>query len=79
MRKLPARWNGIAMPFVLSVFMSAIVSFIATLKAHGVDAGLPVAWLGAWGLSWVVAFPTLLLVLPMVRRVVALIVEQPQR
>jgi hypothetical protein len=33
--------------------------------------------LGAWGLSWMVAFPTLLLILPMVRRLTALLVELP--
>ena len=34
-------------------------------------------WLGAWGLSWLVAFPTLLAVLPIVRRATAAIVDQP--
>jgi hypothetical protein len=31
----------------------------------------------AWFLSWLVAFPTLLLVLPVVRRIVGLVVQQP--
>jgi hypothetical protein len=32
-------------------------------------------WLGAWGLSWVVAFPTVLLLLPVVRRLTAMVVQ----
>jgi hypothetical protein len=31
--------------------------------------------MGAWGLSWIVAFPTLLLVLPLVRRATRALVE----
>ncbi len=77
MRKFPARYAGILMPLILSIVMSCIVSFIATLRAHGLsDFGL-VGWLQAWGLSWLVAFPTLFLVLPFVRRIVGMIVEKP--
>jgi hypothetical protein len=38
-----------------------------------------VTWPTAWALSWLVAFPTLLMVLPLVRRIVALVVESPRR
>lgn len=34
-------------------------------------------WPGAWGASWIIAFPSLLLILPIVRRIVSAIVEQP--
>ena len=77
MKKLPPRWNMIALPFVLSIFMSAIISFVSTFRAVGYIDGLFIKWLGAWGLSWFVAFPALLLVLPIVRRIVARFVELP--
>jgi hypothetical protein len=77
MRKLPARYAGIMMPLMLSIFMSCIVSLIATLRANGFGAFEVGGWLQAWGLSWIVAFPTLFLVLPVVRRIVAAVVEQP--
>jgi hypothetical protein len=35
MQKLPARFNTVAMPFVLSIFMSCLVSMISTLRAYG--------------------------------------------
>jgi len=78
-RKLPARWAGILMPLLLSVFMSCIVAGIATLRHVGLSSGLWASWLGAWGLSWLAAFPSLLLVLPVVRRIVAAVVESPAR
>ncbi len=74
-RRLPARYGAVLMPFLLSILMSGVVSFIATLKAVGMEDGLVALWLGAWQMSWLIAFPTLLLVLPLVRRIVAILVE----
>jgi hypothetical protein len=73
--RLPARWAPIVMPLILSVCMSFIVSGIATLRAVGFADHLLALWMSAWGVSWLVAFPTLLLVLPMVRRLVSLLVR----
>ncbi|WP_339561301.1 DUF2798 domain-containing protein, partial [Pseudomonas sp. EA_65y_Pfl1_P113] len=62
-RKLPARYAPIVMPFVLSLLMTAVVSVISTLRSLGATPAFLATWPGAWALSWVVAFPTLLLVL----------------
>src|SRR5690606_23093126 len=75
--KLPARFAPIVMPLLLSLLMSAIVSLISTIKAGGLAPGLLPRWLGAWGLSWSIAFPVLLLVLPVVRRITAMLVRAP--
>ncbi|MGF6176201.1 DUF2798 domain-containing protein [Ensifer sp. 4252] len=77
-KKLPARYNAIAMPQVLSVLMSCIVSAVSTAANAGFSADLFSLWLKAWGTSWLVAFPSLLLVLPLVRFIVAAIVQVPQ-
>lgn len=63
------------MPLLLSLLMTFIVSLISTVRAVGLSVDLPRLWVGAWALSWVVAFPTLLLVLPLVRRLTAALVE----
>jgi hypothetical protein len=77
-RRLPARYAGVVMPLVLSVIMTFVVSGVATLRSLGLSPGFPAMWMSAWGLSWLVAFPTLLLALPLVRRIVGLIVEPPR-
>ena len=59
-RKLPARYAGILLPLVLSVLMTFVVSAIATARSLGLGADFLATWPTAWGLSWVVAFPTLL-------------------
>ncbi|QPF71576.1 DUF2798 domain-containing protein [Roseateles sp. DAIF2] len=74
-RKLPARYAGIVMPLLLSILMTCIVSAISTLRGVGPVPGFLRIWLGSWAWSWVVAFPTLLLVLPLVRRLTAAVVE----
>ena len=78
-RKLPARYAGLIMPLALSVLMTFVVSAIATLRSLGPGPDFLAMWPTAWALSWVVAFPTLLLVLPVVRRIVGLVVEPPGR
>src|SRR5690606_32319508 len=74
-RKLPPRYAAIVMPLLLSLLMTAVVSLISTLKATGMTPDLAARWLSAWGLSWLVAFPVLLLALPVVRRLTAMLVR----
>lgn len=78
LRRLPARYAAVATPLVLSLLMTFVVSAIATARSLGFTPAFPSTWMSAWGLSWLVAFPTLLLILPMVRRIVGLIVEPAQ-
>ncbi len=78
-RKLPARYGAIVTPFFLSLFMCLIVSGISTVRAIGFVHDLPIQWARSWGVSWLVAFPTLLLVLPLVRRITSLVVAAPGR
>jgi hypothetical protein len=73
MQKLPPRHNAIAMQFVLSMLMTGI----STLTVVGLKAGWHGLWYKAWLLSWAVAFPTMVFVLPIARRLVAQFVEQP--
>ncbi|KRR26825.1 hypothetical protein CQ14_20160 [Bradyrhizobium lablabi] len=73
--KLPARYAAIVMPLVLSVLMTFVVSAISTLRSLGPTSAFLATWPAAWAISWLVAFPTLLAVLPLVRRIVALAVE----
>ncbi len=63
------------MPLFLTVFMTCIVSFISTYKGIGFVPRFGDTWLVAWAWSWMVAFPAVLVVLPLVRRLTAAIVD----
>ncbi|ASS55002.1 DUF2798 domain-containing protein [Rhizobium leguminosarum] len=73
--KLPKRYNTIVMPLILSLLMTSVVSAISIVRAQGLTAPALAMWPSAWALSWAIAFPVLLLVLPVVKRVTAVIVE----
>ncbi len=67
---IPARFSHILFGFILSGLMSLIVSGIATARALGLDADFPVNWVGSWLTAWAVAFPTVLVIAPIARRLV---------
>lgn len=73
--KLPARYASVVMPLLLSVLMTFIVSMVSTLRSIGLAPNLLQVWLGAWAISWLIAFPTLLLVLPIVRKATSAVVR----
>ena len=75
--KLPARYAAIVLPLVLSLLMTFVISGVSTLMSLGPTRAFVSTWPAAWALSWIVAFPTLIAVLPLVRRFVALMVETP--
>ncbi len=77
MKKLPARFAGLVMPLLLSILMTCVVSATSTAVALGIDDQFVPHWLHAWGISWLIAFPALLLALPLARRLTALVVESP--
>mgnify|MGYP003110686265 FL=1 len=73
---IPARFAPVVFGFILSGLMSCIVSGIATFRVLDAHDPMLASWLGAWIYSWMVAFPTVLLVAPLTRRIVAKLVAQ---
>lgn len=72
------RFAPILFGFLLSGLMSLVVSGIATVRALGLVDGLPGLWMSSWMSSWLVAFPTVLVVAPLVRRMVAGLVRETE-
>ncbi len=70
MKFIPKRIKCMLQPFLISGLMTLVVSGVSTAMSASKVGGFCIGlWLGAWGLSWLVAFPTLVLILPFVRRV----------
>jgi len=74
---IPARFAPVLFGFILSGSMSAIISGIATYRVLEGDAAFFGPWLSSWLFSWMVAFPSVLVVGPFARRVVARLVIKP--
>lgn len=73
--KLPAKYAGIIMPLLLSGLMSGTISMLNLWKNIGWFDDFFSQWLGIWLFSWLVAFPTVMIFLPLVRRFTALVVD----
>jgi len=69
--RVPARYSPLVFGALLSAIMVAIVSAFVLATAQGIDSGFASQWLKSCATTWPVAFPTVTLVAPWVRRVVA--------
>lgn len=66
---LPKRFANLLFSFFLSGIMSLLVSGITTFRTAPTGANLFGDWLGSWLSSWLVAFPAVLVVAPLARRI----------
>ena len=68
---IPARYAPYLFGFLLSGMMSCIVAGLSTFRALGMGPEFPALRMGNWAVSWVPAFPIVLVVAPVTRRIVA--------
>jgi Protein of unknown function (DUF2798) len=73
--KLNPKYAPILFDLILSGMMSLIVSGILTGRALGVSDAFLALWPVNWLDSWAIAFPTVLVVGPITRRLVAMLVS----
>lgn len=72
---IPARYAQILFAFLLSILMSFIITFVATIRTIGPEDAFIATWFGTWLSAWLVAFPTVMFVAPLTRRLVAKLVK----
>lgn len=75
---MPVRFAPALFGFILSGLMSFAVSGIAILRNFGALDDFFALWMGAWLPSWLFAFPVVLVVAPLTRRLVGLLVKAPE-
>ena len=73
--KLSPRWALIVVPFILSFLMSGIISFVNMLRTLGWFDGFMMLWGYNWMISWAIAFPIVVTLLPFVRKFAGLFVD----
>ncbi len=76
MPRLPTKFAPLLFGFILSGLMSLLVAGISTYRNLGWSPGFPSLWAQAWLTAWAIAFPTVLLVAPLTRRLVAACVRE---
>jgi hypothetical protein len=68
--RIPARFAPVLFGALLSIIMVALVSAFVIAITQGIHAGFAAQWFRSCLTTWPVAFPTVTLVAPWVRRVV---------
>lgn len=69
--RIPARFAPIVFGALLSAIMVAIVSAFVLATSQGIHTGFAAQWLKSCAATWPVAFPTVTLLAPWVRRAVS--------
>jgi hypothetical protein len=68
--RIPARFAPLLFGGILSAIMVAIVSAFVIVSTQGLQASFAAQWLKSCLTTWPVAFPTVTLVAPLVRKIV---------
>ncbi len=69
------KYEFVLFAFFMAAFMAGFMSFIVTLINIGFVEGIFWYWLEAYWKAFLVAFPTIFIVVPQVRKVVALFIK----
>ncbi|MEW6993756.1 DUF2798 domain-containing protein [Colwelliaceae bacterium MEBiC 14330] len=76
---LASRYRPLVFSFFMALFMSCLMSFVITLFNIGMVEGFVMLWLKAWGFAFIVAFPSVLIVAPLVNLMVSKLVAPPPK
>ncbi len=69
--KIPAKYSNLLFGGMLSIIMVTIISGAVVFVNEGLTTDLPRQWLKGFASAWPIAFPTVLVVAPLVRKFVA--------
>ena len=66
---IPARYEQITFIFFVTICMSCVVNGVSVLNTAGYVDTFFGLWITAWLKSWIVAFPSVSIIAPLVSRV----------
>lgn len=74
--KIPKSKAQIVIMFFMVVTMTFVVVFVTTAFNYCFQSDFVFKWLKGWGLAFIIAFPTVLIIMPFIRKFVASITEE---
>jgi hypothetical protein len=69
------KYQSLVFAFFMALLMSCIMSFVVSVFNVGLVNDIVHIWLKAWGFAFIVAFPTVTLVAPVVRKLTGLVLR----
>lgn len=73
--RVPVKYSNLIFGGLLSTIMVTIISGTVVLVNQGVTPEFTHQWLKGFATAWPIAFPSVLVLAPMVRKIVATITE----
>jgi hypothetical protein len=73
--KIPKKYSMLLFAFITSLFMATLMTGIVTYKLTGFNTGFFTRWLHAFLTAWPIAFPSIFLITPISRKIVAKLCE----
>ena len=62
--------------FFMALLMSGIMSFVISVFNMGLVSNIITIWLKAWSFAFIIAFPTIIMVSPIVHKLVTLVLHE---
>ena len=75
MKLIPKKYMSYLISFFMALLMSCTMSLVIIIFNVGLIEGFVSIWLKAWGFSFIVAFPTVIVISPIVGKLVNLVIE----
>jgi len=69
------KYQNLVFAFFMALLMSCIMSLVISIFNVGLVNYILAVWIKAWGFAFIVAFPTVTLVVPVVRKMVNLVIK----
>jgi len=73
---IPRKHHKIVFSFFMALLMSGIMSFVISVFNVGMVPNIITLWLKAWSFAFTIAFPTILIVSPLVHKLVSLVLHE---
>ncbi|PKG84285.1 hypothetical protein CXF85_08765 [Colwellia sp. 75C3] len=68
--------HKVVFSFFMALLMSCIMSFVISIFNVGMVTNIVAIWLKAWSFAFIVAFPAIIIVSPIVHKLVSLVLHE---
>lgn len=72
---ISAKYQKIVFSLLMALFMSGIMSFVISVFNVGLIENIFTIWIKAWSFAFIVAFPTIMLISPIVQKIVSRLIS----
>lgn len=72
---ISAKYQKIVFSLIMALFMSGIMSFVISVFNVGLIENIFTIWIKAWSFAFIAAFPTIMLISPIVQKIVSRLIS----